>query len=305
MSLSLRALVMNQWLRLTEKTHLARTSDVNKLRSSFEFKAKHLFRKPAGTVSERTTLGGRPALNVSVPNSRSSKVILYFHGGAYVMGSAKTHHKMLAVLCGFARSRAILVDYRLAPENVFPAPVEDAISAYKALLTTTDPLDIILGGDSAGGGIVLALLGEICRLKLPQPAGVFALSPLTDVTFSGASIIENKRSDVVLPAERIQDLQGLYMLSADPKDPRASPLFADFAGACPVWIAASDSEILLDDSQRMAERLRNQGVVVTETIAHNMPHVWPMFHNYFPEAKRSLKAIAIWINSLSAPSPES
>jgi acetyl esterase/lipase len=157
---------------------------------------------------------------------------------------------------------------------------------------------VILGGDSAGGGLALALLGEVLRQGLPVPRGCFALSPLTDLTFSGQSLRSNAASDVMLPAGRAAEMAQIYLQGATADDPRASPLFADFTGAPPVWLCAGDTEILLDDTRRMAARLRAQGATVTEIIEHDLPHVWPYFHTLLPEARETLHALAAWIRSL-------
>lgn len=303
---SLRAKAMNAWLRLTEKRHLARTSDVNKLRRSFELKAHLCFHAPRGTQFSETMIQKTPALHVAVTGVSTGPRLLYFHGGAYIMGSPRTHAAMLAHLCKFARCRAILPDYRKAPENRFPAAVEDALEAYQSLLISGEnPSNIVLGGDSAGGGLALALLGEICRLGLPQPSGLFAFSPFTDMSFSGASYRDNARADAVLPVSRMDAQRREYLCEIAPTAPRASPIFANFEGACPVWIAVGSTEILRDDSVGIAARLKEASVDVTLVLEADLPHVWPLFHGYFPEAKHPLKQVARWINTLQHRSLES
>lgn len=300
---SLRTRAMNRLLKRVEKPRLAREQDIGKLRRRFEQQARWVFFGPRGARYAPGEQGGVPVLDVSVGDGAGETVLLYLHGGAYVMGSPNTHKTMVAKLCAMSGCRAVLPDYRKAPEHPFPAAVEDAVAVYRALLDEGQVASsIIIGGDSAGGGLALALLGEICRLGLDLPGGLFALSPLTDVTFSGASIAGNADVDALLPASRVKDLQSLYLQEADPRDPRCSPLFADFtraAGVCPVWLTVGDTEILRDDSVRMAERLEAQGVNVSFTIERDLPHVWPMFHNTLPEAGRSLRDIAGWIRSRS------
>ncbi|WP_116598364.1 alpha/beta hydrolase [Primorskyibacter marinus] len=301
--MSLRSALLNHWLRLTEKRHLARATTPQALRVSFERKARFFFHAPKGSAFQRGSIAEVPVLWVSAPEADDDLLILYFHGGGYVFGSPRTHRAMLAWISSMCSAWACLPDYRLAPEHAFPAPVEDAVAIYTDLLDGgTLPDRIILGGDSAGGGLALALLAEICRQDLPRPAGCFAFSPLTDLRYAGASIHENADSDVVLPAERVDEMADMYLQGADPDDPRASPLHGDFTGACPVWLAASDTEILLDDTRRMAEVLRAQGVEVEVEIKPNMPHVWPLFRGLIPEADATLRRLAKWITRLARPS---
>jgi acetyl esterase/lipase len=163
----------------------------------------------------------------------------------------------------------------------------------------------VLGGDSAGGGLALALLAELIRHGAPLPAACFALSPLADMTFSGASITENAAGDVILPASRIEELTALFLGDQDPADPRVSPLFARFDGAPPVWLTAGSTEILRDDSRRLADHLRDAGVDVSYTETHDLPHVWPIFQTFLPEARASLRDLGAWISQQVPPPRES
>ncbi len=305
--MTLRLRLLNVFLRAFEKGHLAREPDPAKLRRSFELKARLFFRPPRGARFKALSLGGVPALDArgAGVTGDGAGVILYFHGGGYVMGSPRTHRAMMAQLSGLTGRAAILPDYRKAPEHAFPGAVEDALDCYRALSESHGAASIVIGGDSAGGGLALALLGEILRLELPRPAGVFTFSPLTDVTFSGPSFSANAQADVMLPAARARDMEQHYLAGADPRDPRASPLFAAFKGAPPVWICAGTTEILLDDTRRMAAHLREEGVQVQEVIAPGLPHVWPIFQTTLPEGRETLREVARWISSLSRSSPES
>ena len=303
--MSLMRPVLNLWLRMTEKPHLARTARPVDLRKSFERKARLFFRAPRGTRFEVETLGGVPVLWASGPWAArgAGPVILYFHGGGYVFGSPRTHKAMLARLSSLCGLPACLPDYRLAPEHAFPAAVEDALTAYRAI--ADHPGGVILGGDSAGGGLTLALLGEITRLGLAPPLGCFAFSPLTDLTFSGESLGRNAKADVVLPASRAPEMGRQYLAGAKADDPRASPLNADFKGAPPVWLAVGSTEILLDDTRRMAARLEADGVAVDCRVEHDLPHVWPLFQGLLPEAMVTLRQVAGWIKALSSRPDES
>lgn len=301
--MSIRLKLLNGFLRVFEKPKLARAKTPDDLRKSLELKARFLFPAPRKTRFSGDILefGGHAisAQWAKGENASEDRVILYFHGGGYVFGSPQTHRAMLARLSAMTGMAACLPKYGLAPENPFPAAIEDAVLAYRALLERGfDASQIVMGGDSAGGGLVLALLGEIKAKSLPKPAGVFALSPLVDLTFSGASVVENAQSDVMLPASRAADMAQMYLDGADPADPRASPLLADFSGMPPVFIAASDSEILLDDTRKMANHLREQGVDVTDKIVQNHPHVWHIFQRVLPEADQGLRDIAAWIKPL-------
>ncbi len=291
--------VLNAWLRLTEKPHLRRAT-VDKARRSFETKAKLLFHPPRGTSYADGPLGDIPAhwawaLGVG---REDGPLILYFHGGGFVFGSPRTHRAMLARLSKEARAPAALVRYRLAPETPFPGAIDDCLAAYRAVMDR--PGGVVLGGDSAGGCLALAVLAEVTRQGLTQPLGCIALSPVVDLTFAGDSIRENAQSEVVLPIERAEEMCGWYLGEADPTDPRASPLYAGFKGAAPVWIGVGDTEVLRDDTIRMAAHLRDEGVRVTEVIAHDLPHVWPLFHNMLPEGRRTLAELGEWIRSLSS-----
>ena len=294
--------LLNLWLRLTEKPHMRRAKTPGKLRRSLEVKARIFFWPPRGARFEQATLAGRPAIWVNRAGDHGP-LILYFHGGGYVFGSPRTHRAMLAQLSRRTGLPACLPDYRKAPEHAFPAATDDALAAYREVTAQGRP--VVIGGDSAGGGLALALLHDIGRLGLPRPSGVFAFSPLTDLTFSGESIQGNADAEAILPASRIGEMAETYLQGADPRDPRASPLFGDFTGAPPVWLVAGDTEILLDDTRRMAARLTDQDVPVTSHIAHDLPHVWPIFHTLLPEARATLDDLAGWITALSSRSGDS
>lgn len=291
--------ILNAWLRWTEKPHMRRASKVN-LRNSFENKSRFYFHPPRGTSFVDANLGDIPAhwtwaLGVG---REDGPLILYFHGGGFVFGSPRTHRAMLARLSKEAGMPAALVKYRLAPETPFPGAFEDCLAAYKAVMDR--PGGVVLGGDSAGGALALAVLAEVTRAGLTPPKGCFALSPVVDLTFAGESMERNAKAEVVLPAERAEEMIDWYLDGADPRDPKASPLFASFKGAAPVWICAGDTEILLDDTKRMAAHLRGEGVEVTEVIEHDLPHVWPIFHNLLPEGRKTLADLGQWIRSLSS-----
>ncbi|WP_299683981.1 alpha/beta hydrolase [uncultured Tateyamaria sp.] len=289
--------VLNRYLRLTEKPHLRKATSPEALRRSFRIKARLFFHPPVGTRFETRPLGPGEALYVTPRMVRSDSVLLYFHGGGYVFGAPETHSAMLATLARRVGAPAVLPRYPLAPEHPYPAAPDFAEAVYDAVLAKHPGARILIGGDSAGGGLALTLLARLLRKGTALPAGVFAFSPLTDLSFSGDSIRTNADADVELPAERIPEMTRLYLNGVDPAQSDVSPLHADFTGAPPVWITAGTTEILLDDSRRIVDRMTTQGVAVTYVEEHDLPHVWPIFHNLLPEARATLANLAVWIRA--------
>ena len=287
--------LLNNYLRLTEKPHMRRAATPDALRRAFETKARLFFHAPWSMRTYWGNLAGQDALWALPRRSQPDLTILYFHGGGYVFGSPRTHIAMVSTLARRAGAKAVLPRYPLAPEHPFPAALDHALSAYHACKALGGP--VVVGGDSAGGGLTLALLARLLGDGAALPDAVFAFSPLTDLTFSGASFRDNADADVVLPAERADEMAGMYLGGADPHDPSASPLFADFTGAPPIWITAGDTEILLDDSRRIVARMQAQQADVIYVEERDLPHVWPIFHNTLPEARATLDALAGWIKA--------
>ena len=295
--------LLNLFLRLVEKPFLRRATDPAKLRRRLSRQARWIFADPtfANYQPDNLSYKGRVVraewASKGPPEPRA--VILYFHGGAYVMGGPDTHRAMLARLSSLTGIRAVLPDYGLAPENAFPEAIMDALASYQCLLERGYPPEhIVLGGDSAGGGLVLALLHDICTKELPQPRAVFAFSPLTDLTMSGESVKTLATRDSLLPADRAFEMGEKYLQGADPKDPRASPLFGKFKGAPPVLIQASDSEILLDDARRMVGVLKKQGVSAELSIWKSVPHVWQIFQGRLKQADLALSEVAEFLRTV-------
>lgn len=273
------------------------------MRARFERTAARLMRAPPYTLV--TDIRVAPGLMAKVVANRPGshppqrgRVILWFHGGAFVAGSPATHAAMLARLARLTRLEAVLPAYRLAPEHPFPTAVEDARTAFEALLARGyEAGGIVLGGDSAGGNLALGLLASLLVDGL-RPAGLVAFSPLVDLTFSGASFATNEARDPVLPAARRGDLDRYYLAGADPADPRASPLFAPFPDPPPVFLQYSASEILADDSRRMAAKLRASGGRVILDEWPDVPHVFPILDGWVPEAREGLVRAAGFIDGV-------
>ena len=225
-------------------------------------------------------------------------VILYCHGGGYLVGSPRAYRGLAGRLASVTGCDVAVIDYRLAPEHVYPAAPDDAIAAYRALLLRAiDASSIVIAGDSAGGNLALVTLLRARDRGLPLPSAAVLLSPWTDLTGSGASMRANAQLDPMLPAQRIDEAARLYAPEAELDDPDVSPLFADFAGLPPLSIHVGTTEILLDDSQRLAERARGHGVEIELKTWHRMPHVFPMFADFLPEGRRALNEIRAFLDA--------
>lgn len=230
-------------------------------------------------------------------------VVLYLHGGGYFFCSPRTHRPITIGLATHARSRVCVPDYRLAPEHPFPAPVEDALFTYRTLLAQgVAPSRMVVAGDSAGGGLALALLVALRDAADPLPAGAILYSPWTDLAATGQSLIDNDESDVMFRGAWMAHGAALYLGdSGAPTDhPLASPLYADFAGLPPLHCYVSSSEVLRDDTLRMADRARAAGVSVSVEMGRRLPHVWPIFYPFLPEARIALKRSGEQIRQLVA-----
>jgi epsilon-lactone hydrolase len=288
------------------KPMVAHADDPVALRARFERIARRVFRlPPASLVREITLAPDIPALAISNrPGShppRAHKLVLYFHGGAFVAGSPRTHAALLARLARLARVEIIAPSYRLAPEHPFPAAPDDARAAWDALIARGYRAgDIALGGDSAGGNLALGLLAGLLA-EGQRPAGLFAFSPVTDLTFSGPTITSNVRRDSMLPSSRTADLLGYYLPNSPADDPRASPLFARFPDPPPVFLQYAATEILADDCRRIADRLRDNGGEVICDEWPDAPHVWVIFDGYVPEAREGLRRAARFVSAVLEP----
>ena len=238
----------------------------------------------------RVNAGGVTAEWVVAEGASDSRVVLYFHGGGYIIGSPRTHRAMLAHLSRDAAARVLSLDYRLAPEHPFPAPVEDSVAAYRWLLNEGfDPARIALGGDSAGGGLTVAALVQIRYLGLPIPGAGVCVSPWVDMEGLGESMETRAAADPMVGKENLMVSAKTYLGGADPRAPLAAPLYADLRGLPPLLIQVGDAEVLLDDSTRLAGIAREAGVDVQMDVWDDMIHVWHVFAPILPEGKQAIK----------------
>lgn len=232
------------------------------------------------------------------------RTVYYLHGGGYIACSPRTHRGFTAHLSHAANARVFALDYRRAPEHKFPAALEDAVSGYRFLLENGEPPGrIVIGGDSAGGGLTVATLIALRDRGLPLPSAAFLLSPWTDLAATGNSLVTNEEADPLLSGKLVHVLAQLYYGQVSPRDPLVSPLYGDLIGLPPMLIYVSDTEILLDDSTRLAERARRHGVKVDLRVWNNLPHVWPVFVMFnLPESRQAIAEIAEFINQQTSTS---
>ncbi len=223
--------------------------------------------------------------------------VLYLHGGGYVACSPRTHRPITVTLATLLRGRVFALDYRLAPEHRFPAALDDAVAAYRWLIEgqRIAPRQLVLAGDSAGGGLTLSTLVRLRELGLPQPAGAVLYSPWTDLAGTGETLETNTDRDVMFYGAGIRLAGRIYAGDTPPDHPLVSPLYADLHGLPPLLIFASSSEVLLDDARRLAARAEAASVPVELHIEADLPHVWPIFCRLIPEGRRTLAATAAFI----------
>ncbi|MYW70143.1 alpha/beta hydrolase fold domain-containing protein [Streptomyces sp. SID8379] len=254
---------------------------------------------PDDVRTRATELGGVPAVEVLAgPTRPGASTVLYFHGGAYAMGSAAASVGLVSEIARRTAATTHSADYRLAPEHPFPAAVDDALAAYRALLEQGIPAaSIAVVGESAGGGLALALLLAIRDAELPQPSCAAVLSPWADLTQSGSTMRTRADEDPALTREALETRAADYLADADPRTPLASPLHADLRGLPPLLIQVGGREILLDDAVRLAARAAHADVPVTLRTFPGAPHVFQGFAPVVDEAARALDQVAAFINS--------
>lgn len=250
-------------------------------------------RPPLGTTTVRLNAGGVSADRIAVLNSHASRHVLFLHGGAYRAGAPSNYRHFTWRIAKATRATVVAIDYRLAPEHPFPAALDDAVNAYRWLLSEgATAANTLFMGDSAGGGLTLATLLKLRDDGLPLPAAAVALSPWTDLALTGASLKLNARSDPMLNAEQLPAIAAEYLAGADPRLPYASPLYGDPVGLPPIVIHVGGDEILRDDAVRMHERLCRGGCLAELEIWPRMPHCWHLFAPMLPEARRAITNIA-------------
>jgi acetyl esterase/lipase len=295
--------LLNLQLTLTVKPMFKYIKSLDRLRQMVSLSDNTIGRLaiPPGTRREPVKIPGADfeAEWVRSAGTDPQRVILYLPGGAYVIRMPNAHTGMVSRLCRNANAQALMAYYRLAPEHPFPACLEDAVLAYRWLLDQgIEPDRIIIAGDSAGGGLTLSTLLALKERKLPMPACAYMLSPLLDVSDKAPSRWKNSASDTALPApkDRALNPRPLYLGDNAPDDPLVSPINGNFQGLPPMYVQVSDSEMLLDDSLRLARRAHIYDVEVSVDIWRKVPHVWQAM-GFLPESREALEKAGAYIRN--------
>ena len=251
---------------------------------------------PDDLISEPVDAGGVPGEFISAPGADASRCIYYLHGGGYVIGNVNTHRVLGYDLSKASGARVLSMDYRLAPEHPFPAGLEDAVTGYQWLLETgVKPEHVVIAGDSAGGGLTVATLLALRDRGLPLPAAAVCFSPWVDLLGEGDSMRTRAEVDPMVQKDALLWYTGLYMAGGDPRDPLASPLYADLSGLPPILIQVGDAETLLDDSTRLTDRLKAAGVSVELEVWDRMIHVWQLFAPVLSEGREAIDKAGVFI----------
>ena len=260
--------------------------------------SSRFMRLPKQVRCQPVDVDGIPAEWIETPDSTLG-VMLYLHGGAYSLGSVVTHRELIARLAGATRRKALAINYRLAPENPFPAALDDTVAAYRWLLAQgISPDRIVIAGDSAGGGLAIAALVALRDAGTALPAAAVCFSPWLDLTLSGASVRTQAAADPILDAASLDRYARAYAAGHPLNHPLLSPLFADLRGLPPVLLQVGSEEILFDDSTRLAEDARAAGVAVTLQTWEGLFHVFQMF-SFLPETARAVEHVAKFLSNIA------
>lgn len=292
---SLRSQLVAPIMRMTMKKKLGKSGDPTKEREFLD--------KMSGMTSRRSpgkydVVGGVSGEWQQATLGSADNVILYLHGGAFVIGSPVSHRDMVGAIADAAQARAFIVDYRLAPETIFPGAVEDAVAAYKGLLANGEKAEkIIIAGDSAGGGLTMSTLVALRDEGVELPAGAVCISPWADLTFTGDSMIAKDKVDAMLGRGSLSWFADQYLAGQDAAQPLASPIFADLENLPPILIQVGSNEVLLDDAIRLNKALKKAAGDVTLEVWDGQMHVWHLMSTIVPEGKHAINVIGTFVKT--------
>jgi len=264
------------------------------LREAYERFLTTNFPLPDNVSAVEDELGDVKAFRVAAPDAAPGNVVLHFHGGGYLIGSAKGSLEYASRLAAAVGGCCYTIDYRLAPEHPYPAAIDDAICAYRALLARGIPASsILLSGESAGGGLAVALAIALRTAGDPLPTGILVVAPFIDLTLSGPSVRAFNGNDPAANRDLLTFMAASYFQGHEPTDPLVSPLFGDLSGLPPLFVTATQGEVLLDDTTRLAERAEKAGVDVTLRLVDDSVHVYTIFP-FLPETVSTMDEVAAW-----------
>jgi epsilon-lactone hydrolase len=282
---------------MLRKSPLDNAADVRTLRAIFEEVMRQV---PVAPDVRKTpvTVGGIGAVEVMIDGTDPANVILYFHGGVYVIGSAAATVPLVSDIARRTDTKVITVDYRLAPENPYPAALEDARAAYEGLLQQgVDPGRIAFAGESAGAGLAMATLLTLRDAGTTLPSSAFLMSPYADLTLSGESVVDKAALDPLLTPDNLRRRVTDYVANADASDPYISPIYGDLAGLPPLLIQVGSHEILLSDAIRLGARAANADVAVTLDVVPGVPHVFQAYAAVLDEGNAALDRAATFLTA--------
>ena len=285
-------------LRREQKAGASQASPTLEERRASFAPAGRIHPVPDDVLVTEVSAGGAPAFWLAAPAVDTGRVLLFLHGGGYELGSFRSDGELAARLGRASGMRVLFLEYRLAPEHPFPAAIDDVLAAWRWLCTEQglDPGSMAVAGDSAGGGLTLALLVATRDAGEGLPAAAVLMSPTVDLTSSGASMTERANEDPISTPAMLRRLASDYLAGADPKTPLASPLFASLSGLPPLLIQVGTADVLLSDSERLAAAAAEAGVDVILNIGEGLPHVYQIMLGT-PEAAEATEQIAKFLRA--------
>jgi epsilon-lactone hydrolase len=294
---SLQNLLLRQFFKITDKNKSAKTHSLEGTRKNIN-RLSSISKLPSG-VHYKSDSCSDIICEWAIPKNKNNEgVVLYFHGGAFVSGSIKTHRALVGRIARASKTDCLSVEYRLAPENPYPAALNDAIAVYQWLLQNNyKHQQIVIAGDSAGGGLAMATLLKIRDEPMPLPAACVCLSPWLDLRCTGDSLWSVAHKDPMLKPDMSKIYTDYYAPEMDLTIPYLSPYYAEPSGLPPIYIQVSDSELPLDDSTRFEKKAKAVGVDIEVEIWKDMLHVWHIFSPILPEATRAIKRIGKYIEN--------
>lgn len=289
---------LNQLRTILAQNKARFAGDLDHVRKAFDEMLMEAPLQP-GVRFEQETVGGIPATWCIPEHAVAGRVLLYLHGGGYVVGSSKGYRAMGSEFASRLNTRVLIPDYRLAPENPFPAAVDDAVSVYRALIDNRIlSTSIAIAGDSCGGGLTVATMMSVRDQGLPLPAAAAVISPWVALDVNSESFTSKAAADPLLEADGLRGMAAAYLGATSPRTPLASPLYGNFAGLPPLLIQVGSAEVLLDDATRLAARAGAAGVKVRLDIWPEMFHVWHTHASQLDEAREALDDAAAFLKAL-------